>query len=79
MNSSLAKIVKPIIRQIKTNTLIDAYDLDTDTSEFDSQARNRFVAEKIMTGRKSYTKDSIRSHRDHAIRLAHARGVQQEI
>jgi len=63
-------IVKPIIRQVKTNTLIDAYDLDTETSQFDSQARNRFVAEKIMTGRASYTKGILFVRtRDHAIRL----------
>lgn len=63
-------IVKPIIHQIKTNTRIDAYDLDTDGGQFDSRPRNMFVAEQIFKNRETYKKGIlfIRT-RDHAIRL----------
>ena len=46
-------IVKPIIHQIKTNTRIDAYDLDTDGGQFDSRPRNMFVAEQIFKNRET--------------------------
>lgn len=63
-------IVQPKIRQIKTNTRIDAYDLDSAGGQFDTRPRNMFVAEQIFKNRQQYTKGILFVRtREHAIRL----------